>query len=59
MLILISFMIIAFSAVYAQPPSNKIWDSLLQRYVNENGLVNYKGIITDLKIMKRGSSCIQ
>jgi hypothetical protein len=41
------FIITAFSAVSAQPPSHGIWNSLLQKYVNENGFVNYKGFIND------------
>src|SRR6185437_11852104 len=28
-------------------PSNKIWTSILKKYVNDEGLVNYKGIIGD------------
>ncbi|GAC1310199.1 MAG: hypothetical protein NVSMB24_26970 [Mucilaginibacter sp.] len=41
------FIITAFTAVSAQPPSHGIWNSLLQKYVNENGFVNYKGFIND------------
>ena len=29
------------------PPSNKLWTSILKKYVNEEGWVNYKGIIKD------------
>ncbi len=31
----------------AQPVSHKIWDELLQSYVDDEGLVNYKGFIKD------------
>lgn len=29
------------------PPSHRLWTALLKRFVNEEGLVNYKGIIRD------------
>ncbi|MEO8712584.1 MAG: DUF547 domain-containing protein [Parafilimonas sp.] len=31
----------------AHPPSNQIWDDLLYKYVTNEGLVNYKGIISE------------
>lgn len=35
------------SASIAAPPSHTIWDGLLKQYVNERGLVDYKGIKRD------------
>lgn len=33
----------------AAPPSHKIWDNLLHKYVNDHGLVNYKGLKNESK----------
>jgi hypothetical protein len=49
---IISFILLTAFVVFSAhaqstPPSNKIWTSMLKRYVNEEGLVNYKGIIKD------------
>lgn len=31
----------------SEPPSHDVWNSLLKKYVNDEGFVNYKGIIKD------------
>lgn len=40
-------MLTSISRAAEQPPSNKVWDLLLKKHVNEKGLVNYKGFIAD------------
>ena len=45
--ILLTAVIVFTSSAQTTPPSNKIWTSILKRYVNPEGLVNYKGIIKD------------
>ncbi len=37
----------------SQPISHEVWDELLQKYVNEEGWVNYKGFIKDSTKMNR------
>jgi len=34
-----------------QAPSHQLWDSLLQKYVSEQGLVNYQGFIDDSLVL--------
>lgn len=36
-----------------QPPSHQLWDELLQKHVNPNGTVNYKGFIKDKEKLSR------
>ncbi|CAN5243313.1 DUF547 domain-containing protein [soil metagenome] len=35
----------------ANPPSHDAWTKLLKKYVNDKGLVNYKGFINDIKAL--------
>ncbi len=35
------------AGITANPPSNQIWNELLHKYVTSQGLVNYKGIISE------------
>lgn len=46
MIAMVLFSATAFSQS-ATPPSNKIWNKLLKEYVDDAGLVNYKGFIKD------------
>ena len=39
--------LIAFTSFAQKAPSHQAWDKLLKKYVNEAGLVNYKGIQKD------------
>jgi len=36
----------------SQAPSHEIWDTLLKKYVNKDGFVNYKGFLVDKQKLK-------
>ena len=35
------------------PPSHKLWDNLLHKWVNATGMVNYEGFVQDKQVLQQ------